>query len=100
MTSMCIAIDPRLDEIRQFGMSSIQVLRRLRAALTGLAESTTIAARAEAVRRYLKHLDLVIERSSLDSEDKVKALQEDPQGLGLSRRRPDTLFVPMSAGTV
>ena len=62
-------------------MSSIQVLPRLRAALTGLAESTTIAARAEAVRRYLKHLDLVIERSSLDSEDKVKALQEDPQGL-------------------
>ena len=35
-----------------------------------------------------------------DPEDKVKALQEDPQGLGLSRRRPDTLFVPMSAGTV
>ncbi len=86
------------DEIRQFGMSSIQVMRRLRAALTGLAESTTIAARAEAVRRYLKHLDLVIERSSLDSEDKVKALQEDPQGLGLSRRRPDALLASMSAG--
>lgn len=86
------------DEIRQFGMSSIQVMRRLRAALTGLAESTTIAGRAEAVRRYLKHLDLVIERSSLDSEDKVKALQEDPQGLGLSRRRPDALLASMSAG--
>ena len=34
------------DEIRQFGMSSVQVIRRLRAALTGLAGSTTIAAYA------------------------------------------------------
>ena len=86
------------DEIRQFGMSSIQVMRRLRAALTGLAEITTIAARAEAARRYLKHLDLVIERSPLNSEDKVTALQEDPQGLGLSRRRSDALSASMSAG--
>src|SRR5437763_519818 len=31
------------DEIRQFGMSSVQVMRRLRAALVGVAESTTIA---------------------------------------------------------
>jgi uncharacterized membrane protein len=73
------------DEIRQFGASSIQVMRRLRAALMGLAESTTIAARADAVQRYLKHLDMVIERSLLDSEDRAMALQEDRQGLGLSR---------------
>jgi uncharacterized membrane protein len=86
------------DEIRQFGMSSVQVIRRLRAALTGLAGSTTIAAHAEAARRYLKHLDVVIERSPLDSEDKVTALQEDPQGLGLSRQRPGALLASMSAG--
>ena len=86
------------DEIRQFGMSSVQVMRRLRAALTGLAGSTNIAARAEAVQRYLKHLDLVIERSALDSEDKATALQEDPQGLGLSRRRPDALLASVPAG--
>jgi len=86
------------DEIRQFGMTSIQVMRRLRAALTGLAGSTTIAARAEAVERYLKHLDLVIERSPLDPEDKATAQQEDPQGLGLSRRRPDALLASMPAG--
>lgn len=73
------------DEIRQFGMTSIQVMRRLRAALTGLAESTTIAARAEAVEHYLKHLDLAIERSPLDVQDRSMALQEDRQGLGLSR---------------
>jgi hypothetical protein len=52
------------------------------------------------VRRYLKHLDLVIERSTLDSEDKATALQEDPQGLGLSRRRADTRLAPMPARNV
>jgi uncharacterized membrane protein len=77
------------DEIRQFGTSSIQVMRRLRAALVGLAESTTIAGRDEAVRRYLKHLDLVIARSALDPEDRAMARQEDRQGLGLSHRRLD-----------
>ncbi len=74
------------DEIRQFGVSSTQVLRRLRAALTGLAESTMVAARVASVQRYIAHLDRVIERSQLDPEDKTSALQEDRQGLGLSRR--------------
>jgi uncharacterized membrane protein len=73
------------DEIRQFGMRSIQVMRRLRAAPTALTESTTITARVEAVERYFKHLDLAIERSPLDVQDKSMALQQDRQGLGLSR---------------
>jgi len=61
----------------------------LRAALSGVAESTTIKARAETVQRYLRHLDLTIEHSARDSEDKAVAMQEDRQGLGLSRRRPE-----------
>ena len=77
------------DEIRQYGGTSVQVMRRLRAALIGLTESLPSPERADAVRRYLKHLDLVIERSPLDSEDKVMAFQEDRQGLGLSRRRAE-----------
>ena len=77
------------DEIRQFGTGSIQVMRRLRAALTGLTETAMVASRADAVRHYLKHLDLVIDRSPLDAEDKATARQEDRQGLGLSRRGPD-----------
>src|SRR5262249_33370662 len=77
------------DEIRQFGASSIQVMRRLRAALAGLADATKFGARAQAACRYLKHLDLVIERSPLDAEDRVVALQEDRQGLGLSGRRSE-----------
>jgi hypothetical protein len=41
---------------------------------------------ADAVRRYLERLDLVIERSPLDAADRIMARQEDRQGLGLSRR--------------
>jgi uncharacterized membrane protein len=83
------------DEIRQYGASSLQVMRRLRSTLVDLAASLTSAERADAVRRYLDHLDLVIERSPLDDEDRVKARQEDRQGLGLTRRRG----VPVSAPT-
>jgi uncharacterized membrane protein len=45
------------DKIRQFGAGSVQVMRRLRSALTGIAHSTT----AEAVRQYIEHLNLVID---------------------------------------
>lgn len=77
------------DEIRQFGVSSVQVMRRLRSALLGLMDSVTEAERKAAVQRYLQHLNLVVERSMLDAEDQVMALQEDRQGLGLSRRRAE-----------
>jgi uncharacterized membrane protein len=76
------------DEIRQFGGNSVQVMRRLRSALAGLKESATIPARAEAVDRYVKHLDLFIQRSPLDVQDQLMALHEDRQGLGLSRKPP------------
>jgi uncharacterized membrane protein len=75
------------DEIRQFGSNSVQVMRRLRSALMGVADSVAIPARVEAVQRYIKHLDLVIGHSMLDAEDQAIARQEDRQGLGLSRER-------------
>jgi uncharacterized membrane protein len=74
------------DEIRQYGASSVQVMRRLRSALIGLADSVTEAERKAVVQHYLHHLNLVVEHSVLDAEDQVMALQEDRQGLGLSRR--------------
>ena len=77
------------EEIRQYGASSVQVMRRLRSALISVAGSLTSEARIDAVRRFLKHLDSTIEQSSLDMEDRTLALQEDRQGLGLSRKRPD-----------
>jgi uncharacterized membrane protein len=75
------------DEIRQFGATSVQVMRRLRSALAGLMESTTIPARSEAVQRYMKHLDVAIDHSALDAQDQTMARHEDRQGLGLSRKR-------------
>ena len=77
------------DEIRQYGATSVQVMRRLRAALTELASVQTDAARAEAVRDYLKDLDLSIETSPFNAEDRIKARQEDRQGLGLTRKRAE-----------
>jgi uncharacterized membrane protein len=75
------------DEIRQYGANSVQVLRRLRSALFGVADSLTSQTRVQSVQRYLQHLDSLIEHSSFDIEDRSLARQEDPQGIGLSRKR-------------
>jgi uncharacterized membrane protein len=74
------------DEIRQYGATSVQVMRRLRAALVALSDSLNSPDRADAVRRYLGHLDLAIAHSTLDAEDQAKARETDRQGLGLTRR--------------
>lgn len=77
------------DEIRQFGAASVQVLRRMRAALDGLAGWLPTEDRRQVVRRYLERLDRAIEISALDAEDRRMALQEDRQGIGLSRKPAD-----------
>jgi hypothetical protein len=76
------------DEIRQFGASSVQIMRRLRAALIGL-QGITSESRAAAIHQYLLHLEWAIERAQLDPQDKLTASQEDQQGLGFSRSRPN-----------
>lgn len=76
------------DEIRQYGSGSVQVMRRLRAVLSGLASSLRDPARVEAVENYRKHLDRSIGHSTLDSADRAKAHQEDRQGLGVTRHEP------------
>jgi len=81
------------DEIRQFGASSVQVVRRLRAALVGLGDDLAVTERRAAVLRYLEHLNLGVGRSGFDDQDKAVALQEDRQGLGLSRRQRQTRTV-------
>ena len=68
------------DEIRQFGSNSVQVMRRLRSALVGLADSLPNEERVQAVRRYLEHLDRAIETSSFDVEDRRTALAGGPAG--------------------
>lgn len=74
-----------LDEIRLCGAGTLQVLRRMRAALLDLAGSLTRPDRVESVRNYAEHLSAVIERSDLDALDRQLALQADPQGLGHTR---------------
>jgi uncharacterized membrane protein len=77
------------DEIRHFGSNSVQVMRRMRSALVGLADALPGQERVETVRNYLEHLDRVIGASPFDVEDKRMARQEDRQGIGLSRRQSD-----------
>jgi uncharacterized membrane protein len=77
------------DEIRHFGSSSVQVMRRMRSALIGLAASLPSQERVEAVRRYVEHLDRDIDASQFDADDKRMARQEDRQGIGLSRGSVD-----------
>ncbi len=73
------------DEIRQFGATSVQVMRRLRAALLTLSDSVSDAGHRTAVQSYLRHLELAVKNSTLDALDQGMALREDRQGLGLSR---------------
>jgi len=79
------------DEIRQYGATSVQVLRRLRSALVDLSVFLAGTERADVVRHYLEQLDLDIDHSPLDAEDRLRARQEDRQGLGLSR--PSTAHI-------
>lgn len=67
------------------GANSIQVMRRLHAALAGLIDESPNLTRAEVTSRYLKQLDLSIDHSGFDPEDKNRAKQADRQGLGSSR---------------
>ena len=73
------------DEIRSYGASSIQVVRRLRSALYDLASAVPVE-RQDAIRHYIERLDLTVKNTIKDSEDQTTALQQDRQGLGLSRR--------------
>lgn len=74
------------DEIRFYGASSIQVMRRMRALLQDLREHVPPGRRA-ALERYLERVDKGIRRTFEDSEDRKDALEEDRQGLGLGRER-------------
>ncbi len=72
------------DEIRIYGATSVQVMRRLRAALHDLAGAIVLE-RQTAVRQYIAHLDVMVKASFPDTQDQELALRQDRQGLGLSR---------------
>lgn len=72
------------DEIRLYGITSLQVMRRLRTALYDLALAVP-PQRRKALHHYIEHLDITVKDSIKDDEDQTTALQQDRQGLGLSR---------------
>jgi len=74
------------DEIRYCGANSIQVMRRLRALLQDL-KGHVPPERGPALQRYLERVDNGIRRTFEDADDRKDALEEDRQGLGLSRER-------------
>jgi uncharacterized membrane protein len=73
------------DEIRFYGATSLQVTRRLRAALRDLSRVVP-PSRQRAIQKYIEHLNVTVKNSIRDAEDLTTALQEDRQGLGLSRK--------------
>jgi uncharacterized membrane protein len=74
------------DEIRYCGANSIQVMRRMRALIRTLIEQVPVERRA-ALQKHLDRVDAGIARAFEDGDDRRDALQEDRQGLGLSRER-------------
>ncbi|HKD08426.1 MAG TPA: DUF2254 family protein, partial [Bryobacteraceae bacterium] len=72
------------DEIRYYGGTSIQVMRRTNALISELI-SIMPEERLPALRYWQKRFRSTIERSFRDAEDARDALEEDRQGLGSSR---------------
>ena len=75
------------DEIRLYAAGNPQVMRRMRAMFHDLMEVVP-PGRRPALERQCALLDRAIDRSLADGEDRIDARKEDPQGLGMPRRRP------------
>jgi len=73
-------------EIREYGASSTQVMRRMRAMLEELLEELR-EDRCEAVREELSRLDATVARAFADSVDFDRARAADFQGIGGGERR-------------
>jgi len=73
------------DEIRFYGANSVQVMRRMMALISEMI-SVLPRERQYALRYWQQRLRSTIERSFGDVEDRLDALAEDRQGLGISRR--------------
>jgi uncharacterized membrane protein len=73
------------DEIRFYGASSVQVMRRMKALMSEMV-SVLPEERHDALRQWQRRLQSTIERSFGDAQDKQDASAEDRQGLGISRQ--------------
>jgi uncharacterized membrane protein len=72
------------DEIRFYGATSVQVMRRMKA-LVNQSISLLPEERRPALRYWQERLKSTVERTYTDTQDKLDASDEDLQGLGGSR---------------
>ena len=72
------------DEIRYYGATSVQVMRRMNALMTELL-SILPDERHPPLRHWQERLDSSVERSFADRLDKLEASTDDRQGLGSAR---------------
>src|SRR5947209_3740935 len=77
-----------LDEIRFYGSSSLQVMRRMTALLRELGSQLPLD-RRPAINEWQARLKTTIERAFRTVHDKVEASTEDRQGMGATR--PSTM---------
>jgi uncharacterized membrane protein len=70
-----------ITEIRHFGTSSIQVMRRLQAMIEHLLQFVPDARKAE-LQRELSLLQHAVQRGFPDEEDRARAQVGDYQGIG------------------
>jgi uncharacterized membrane protein len=80
-------LDLGVHEIRQYGRTSPQTCRRLRALLIDL-EDRVLPEHRPAVRRQLVILDRTVTEAFTDSDEREFALREDRQGIGGASRSP------------
>ena len=81
-------VDLAVTEVRQYGASSTQVARRLRAMLEHLVDRLPVS-RAGALQGQLGLLQRNVDRSFAEPEDRQRASVGDVQGLGGSSLRSD-----------
>jgi uncharacterized membrane protein len=77
-----------LTEIREYGSTSIQVMRRMRAMLEELRDEVRPEHRP-AVEEELARLDMTVARTFANSVDLDRANTADPQGIGGRTEPPD-----------
>jgi len=75
-----------LEEIRFYGASSVQVMRRMKALVNELI-SILPGERSASLVEWRERLQSTVERSFHDTKERLDASVEDRQGLGGSRRR-------------
>ena len=74
------------DEIRFYGATSVQVMRRMKALMNQLIPLLP-EERRPALHNWQERLQSTIERTYSDTQDKLDASEEDSQGLGSARRK-------------